>query len=404
METKTTVTIQTRDFQKVLSTSAKLINRKNALPILGCLLLRYDKEKGFSLTSSNSDAWLTMPVQDMTLLEHTEDGKRKTLTELAVCLPTTDLQQAVATLPDMLLTITLTSKDGQSMMQVDYQTGSSAQGGHFSLPTMPADEYPAAPVVDKPDTQLTQPAATLLPLVKAASVAVATDKLRPVMETVAIDINQNQEEYAVVASDGHMMIADRHYEGLGSGFLTGQPDVLKLHKSILGTLQDAFRTAETLTIRATPQVIVVTDQQTTLTLRQTEGRYPNWQSAIPQNQPYRCTLSRQSLMGTVRRTSLFANDSSNMIRLAFSAAALTVTAEDYDFSKTARESVALQDTTVPDGFQIGLKAATFMEVLSVMKTDNVVLHLSDATRAIIIREEDKNATITGLCMPMLLNQ
>jgi len=38
------------------------------------------------------------------------------------------------------------------------------------------------------------------------------------------------------------------------------------------------------------------------------------------------------------------------------------------------------------------------------KTENVVISLADATRAILIRPEDCKDSTTALCMPMLLNQ
>jgi DNA polymerase-3 subunit beta len=135
-----------------------------------------------------------------------------------------------------------------------------------------------------------------------------------------------------------------------------------------------------------------------------EQRYPSWRSVLPQQSPYTATVEARALLSALRRVNPFSSEGSNMVKLSFDAGRLTVTAEDYDFSRAASENVAIQDTNLPDGFAIGLKNSSFMAMLQVAaKTENVVLSLADASRAILIKPEDHNDATTALVMPMLLS-
>lgn len=399
---KAKVSILTREFAKALAVSTKLINRKNALPILGDSLLRYNDRGQFTLTSSNSDAWLQLPLPQMTCNEYYDDNDRlMNAKPFAVGLHSAELLSAIQSLPDMLLQIWLDFE--KQTMRVEYFTGGGEQdkGGRFEMPFDLADDYPQAPALDKPDLTLKADGKTLLPLIRSARLATANDELRPQMSCVCLDIRQ--DEYAVVGSDDHMLIADRVNFGVGTGVLTGQPQVLLLHKSIVDTLQTAFSTQDALTVKATPQVVAIESGDTVLTVRSVEQRYPNWQSVIPKDSKHETAVFKGALIAALKRVQLFASDSSNMVRLQFEGDVLTVSGQDYDFSKTAEERVSLQSSTVPDGFAIGVKASTLLDVLSTVRTENVILHLTDAARAIVLREEDQQSLYQSLCMPMLLN-
>ena len=71
-----------------------------------------------------------------------------------------------------------------------------------------------------------------------------------------------------------------------------------------------------------------------MTCRLIEGRYPNYNSVIPQSNPNQITIDRGSLLSALRRVQPFANDSSNLIRFHVGNGTLQLDAEDFDFSVT----------------------------------------------------------------------
>jgi DNA polymerase-3 subunit beta len=134
-----------------------------------------------------------------------------------------------------------------------------------------------------------------------------------------------------------------------------------------------------------------------------EGRYPNYNSVIPQNNPNELRVDRNSLLAALRRVQPFANDSSNLIRFHVEGSVLQLDAEDYDFSKTATERMTCDYNGQP--MSIGFKGSSFIEVLSNFDCPEVVVQLADPSRAglVLPSEQPDGEDVLMLMMPMLLN-
>ena len=134
-----------------------------------------------------------------------------------------------------------------------------------------------------------------------------------------------------------------------------------------------------------------------------EGRYPNYNSVIPQNNPNQLTVDRQTLLAALRRVQPFANDSSNLIRFHVEGGTLQLDAEDYDFSKTATERMSCSYNG--QTMSIGFKGSSFIEILSNFDCQDVILQLADPSRAglVLPSEQPENQDVLMLMMPMLIN-
>ena len=141
----------------------------------------------------------------------------------------------------------------------------------------------------------------------------------------------------------------------------------------------------------------------TLQCRLIEGRYPNYNSVIPQNNTNELRVDRGSLLSALRRVQPFANDSSNLIRFHVEGSTLQLDAEDYDFSKTATERMTCEYNG--KAMSIGFKGSSFIEVLSNFDTPEVIIQLSDPSRAglVLPSEQPENQDVLMLMMPMLIN-
>ena len=141
----------------------------------------------------------------------------------------------------------------------------------------------------------------------------------------------------------------------------------------------------------------------TITCRLIEGRYPNYNSVIPQNNPNQICIDRVALLSALRRVQPFANDSSNLIRFHIENGVLQLDAEDYDFSKTATEKMSCEYTGQP--MSIGFKGSSFIEILSNFDSQEIMIHLADPSRAglVLPSEQPENQDVLMLMMPMLIN-
>ena len=142
---------------------------------------------------------------------------------------------------------------------------------------------------------------------------------------------------------------------------------------------------------------------TQLTCRLIEGRYPNYNSVIPQNNPYRVTVDRLTLLSALKRVLVFTNQSSALIKLHMEDNLLTVSGQDIDFSTSAEEKVACGYEGSP--MSIGFKGTFLIDILGNITGENVVIELADPSRAgvIIPAEQEENEDLLMLLMPMMLN-
>ena len=402
MEKAIRFSIENKQFVRSLKTATRVINRKNALPILGDVKLELQDSR-LTMTSGNSEAFITQPMADYAIL----DGDKA----WAVCMDPATLISALGEIGDRRLIIDI---DTKMTMQVQYVLSDNPDGpsGRFSLPVESADEYPVVQEVqavgDDQPTEFRLPAAWLLREVQNARASVGSDELRPVFNSICLDADR--EGLCLVSTDGHTLYSTRYEWGLGNPegpfIRSGEPRQVLIDKQVHGALSDAFQQAEAVTVRCNGHHVALSAEGgAVVTCVMCEQRYPSWRSVLPQQSPYTATVEARALLSALRRVNPFSSEGSNMVKLSFDAGRLTVTAEDYDFSRAASENVAIQDTNLPDGFAIGLKNSSFMAMLQVAaKTENVVLSLADASRAILIKPEDHNDATTALVMPMLLNE
>ena len=149
--------------------------------------------------------------------------------------------------------------------------------------------------------------------------------------------------------------------------------------------------------------LLITATNFSMQCRLIEGRYPNYNSVIPQNNPNIVTVDRTALIAALKRVSPFANDSSQLVRIHVESGKLQLDTEDYDFSKTASERMACDYNGT--SMNIGLKGTKTMEILSNMNSQEIEIQLADPSRAALIvpSEQPEGMDILMLQMPMLLN-
>ena len=133
-----------------------------------------------------------------------------------------------------------------------------------------------------------------------------------------------------------------------------------------------------------------------------EGRYPNYNAVIPENNDKIALIDRTTLLTAMKRITPFANDSSSLVKFTVENNKIILEAEDYDFSKTAKETVACSYDR--EKIEIGFKGTTITELLTQLKTQEVELKLADKSRAALIvpSKQDEDNEVTMLLMPMLI--
>jgi len=356
---------------------SRVINSKNALPILGDFV--FDISGGtLSLTASDSENTMQTAVE---LTESDGDGR--------FAIGNHDLLEAVKGFSEQPITFDVDQQT--NIAKINYQNGL------FSLPIENADEFPTAQTVGAEAAVITISNLLLGENINRSIFATAQDELRPVMNGLYFDLTP--ECLSVVASDGHKLVRNRIYS-----VRSEQPAAFILPKKPASLLKNLLgKDGGDVTIRFDERNAEISYGDGTLQCRLIEGRYPNYNSVIPQNNPNELRVDRQGLLAALRRVQPFANDSSNLIRFHVEGSMLQLDAEDYDFSKTATERMTCDYSG--QAMSIGFKGSSFIEVLSNFDCPEVIIQLADPSRAglVLPSEQPENQDILMLMMPMLLN-
>lgn len=356
---------------------SRVINSKNALPILGDFLFEIENNI-LHLTASDSENVMK------TQLELTEsDGDFK------FAIGNHDLLEAVKGFSEQPITFDVNLE--QSLVKITYQNGL------FSLPVDNADEFPAVQPISEFAKSITLPNALLAENINRSIFATAQDELRPVMNGIYFDLTA--DHLAVVASDGHKLVRNKIFT-----IKSEEPSAFILPKKPANLLKNLLgKDGGDVVIRFDERNAEVNYGDGILQCRLIEGRYPNYNSVIPQNNPNEVRLDRQTLLAALRRVQPFANDSSNLVRFHVEGSTFQLDAEDFDFSKTATERMTCEYNGVP--MSIGFKGNAFIEILGNIECTDVIIQLADSSRAglVLPSEQPENQEVIMLMMPMLIN-
>ncbi len=356
---------------------SRVINSKNALPILGDFLFEIENSV-LHLTASDSEN--VMKTQ-LDLIE--SDG------DFRFAISNHDLLEAVKGFSEQPITFDVDLE--QNLVKITYQNGL------FSLPVDNADEFPVAQPISDFAKSIVLPNATLAENINRSLFATAQDELRPVMNGIYFDLTP--DHLAVVASDGHKLVRNKIFS-----IKSEEPSAFILPKKPANLLKNLLgKDGGDVTIRFDERNAEINFGDGVLLCRLIEGRYPNYNSVIPQNNPNEVRLDRLSLLAALRRVQPFSNESSNLIRFHVEGTTFQLDAEDYDFSKTATERMTCDYNGMP--ITIGFKGNAFIEILSNIECPDVLIQLADSSRAglVLPSEQPENQEIVMLMMPMLIN-
>lgn len=360
-----------------LQAISRVINSKNTLPILDCFLLKIEGKK---LTATASDTETTL-VTNFDLIDSEGDG--------SFAIPSKTLLDSLRELSEQPLTIDI---DENSLEVTIYY-----QNGKYRFVAQNGDEFPKMKELKDTSSNLEIPASVLLNGINSTLFASADDELRPVMNGVVLDISP--ENVTFVASDSHKLVRLTNTSVHGD-----QKAMLIIPKKPANLLRVILP-------KETGQVIVSFDDSNvvfrlssyTIFCRLVEGRFPNYNVVIPQNNPYKVLVDRVSFLNTLKRVAIFANQASSLVKMIISSNRIELTTQDIDFSTSAEETISCQYEG--ERITIGFKAQFIIDIVANLNTQEIVLELADPSRAglFLPLQNEENQDLLMLLMPMLLN-
>ena len=371
--------VSSSDLLHLLQSISRVISSKNTLPILDNFLFNLE-DKQLEITASDLESTF---VTRMTLENATESG--------SIAIPAKILLDTLKEFADQPLTFDI-SLDNLSVVII-------SANGQFNIVGQNAIDFPQVPSVkDDKKTSLRLNYEILLRGINKTLFATADDELRPVMNGVFIELTDKSLTF--VASDAHKLVRYRRTDvkpkAEASFILPKKPAALL--KNILP------KETNDVLIEFDDKNALFTLTDYTLVCRLVEGAYPSYSAVIRTDSPNTLTIDRLEIYNSLRRVSVFANQASNLVKLAIVGNEITVSAQDLDFSISAYERLNCQYEG--EDLEIGFKSPFLIEILSNLASGDVIFKLSDPSRAGIIvpaETEIEGEDVLMLLMPMMIN-
>ena len=371
-------TVSSSALSSKLNMLAKVIGSKNSLPILDCFLFQVANGE-MSITASDSD---NVIKSTLALTDHDGEGE--------FCVPNRVILDALKELPEQPLHFDVDAAGEAVAIKIVYQNGL------YNFTGQSAEEYPRTQSMNDACTTVSLPTEMLINNISRSLFATASDELRPVMNGIYFDLTA--DALAIVASDGHKLVRSKNFT-----IKSESPSAFNLPKKPASLLKNFLsKDGDDAIIKFDDRSAEIQFTDGVMRCRLIDGRYPNYNSVIPNN-PNEVTVDRRGLQSALRRVLPFASESSQLIRFHIESGRFEVSSEDIDFSTSAKEQLSCEYNGSP--ISIGFKGSSLMEILSNLTSDNIIIQLADPSRAGIIvpAEQPENEDILMLIMPMLLN-
>ena len=373
----------------IVSSSVLLKNLQNIngvvatnpiVPILENFLFRIDEG---TLTVTASDLQTTMTTQIP--VEASESG--------AIAIPAKLLLDTLRGLPEQPITVNIDTETFGTEILTD--------NGRYKLSGENPIDFPKLPTVSK-NMSVDMTSNVLLGAINNTVFATSTDDLRPAMTGVYLQLNEDNATF--VATDGHRLIRYRRTD-LGSG---SSSQSLIIPRKALQLLKASLPEDVAVVAEFSQANASFTFGGTQLICRLIDERFPDYENAIPTNNPNVMTIGRTDLLNSLKRIMIYANRTTHQIRLSLKTGeggrpSLTISAEDLDYSNEANEKLLCDYDG--ESMEIGFNAKLMAEVLSNLSAKMITLEMSAPNRAglLIPADKEEHEDILMLIMPVMLN-
>ena len=374
--------VNSQQLHKQLQSLSGVLSSSNTMPIIGCFHFHLEEN---NLTIKTTDLTTTLMAR-MTV----ETGRMEGSEEVAV--PSKMLLDILKTFDDVPLTFDVDTTN----FSVDIVSGQ----GQYRLAGMDAATYPTMPVAES-TSKIEMSGAALVNAINKTVFATSNDEMHQQMSGIYCEMTPDGVTF--VATDAHKLVRYRRKDVTSdesTNFILPKKPII-IVKNILA----ARKEEGDVTIEYNNTNLFITFDNFYIVCRLVDGRYPNYEAAIPKDNPNKLILDRQSFLNTLKRVSIFASEATRQVRLSISGDHVEISAEDLELSNNARETIPCQYEGDP--MDIGFNAKFLTEMISYLDSEQVLIELSHPSRAGIIfpygdDDTEKKDDILMLVMPVML--
>ena len=313
-----------------------VIAKNNTIPIVENFLFEL-KGNTLSITATDLETLANISVE---LQEADQMGKN------AVCVPAKDFYNLVNQLTAVPLTI---------FVNEDYSIDVNTTEGKYNFKGIEPEDYPQMTQIEDANV-FTIKSSTLAKAIGKTLFATSDDEFRPQMTGVLFEFTQKGLTF--VGTDSHKLVRFRN-----TSFATEEERAFILPKKTLNILQRILTSInQDMDVKVENNIsnVAFFFGNYNISCRLIDGRYPQYEQAIPTDNSNKLIINTSALMKSVKRVKIFANPASNQIRFSLEQKRLIIVAEDNNYGTRGREELPCSYEGEP--MDIGFNAEFVLEI------------------------------------------
>jgi len=265
---------------------------------------------------------------------------------------------------------------------------------HFSLQTLPADDFPALSVEDLGHS-FSLPASELKRLIDKTRFAISTEETRYYLNGIYLHAAQSGKKSVLraVATDGHRLAQVDLPLPPGA---KDMPGVIVPRKTVLELAKLVEEGEGEVRIELSSSKIRVSTARVVLTSKLIDGTFPDYERVIPQGNDKTMEVDNTAFAQAVDRVSTLSSDKGRAVKLAIADGKLTLSVNNPD-SGSATEELPVEYGFDP--LEIGFNARYLLDISAQLEGETAQFQLADPGSPTMVRD-GKDTSALYVLMPM----
>ncbi len=355
---------------KPLQAVIGVVERRQTLPILGNVLIDKTSDT-LALTATD----LEVELRAETPLSGGETGQ--------ITVPARKLMDIVRNLPE---------EASVSIEQEQDRVVVRAGRSRFTLVTLSASDFPAADEVEA-SHRVSLPQAQLRWLIEKSHFAMALQDVRYYLNGLLFELEP--KHLRTVATDGHRLAMAELAPDLA---LEEPMQVIVPRKGIQEMLRLLEDSEDGVEVVLSPGHVQVSLSDIRFTSKLIDGRFPDYQRVVPDEQGSFAVVDRETLRKALVRASILSNEKYRGVRFGFEAGQLKIQSNNPEQEEAQEEVPAIFNG---EPMEIGFNASYMLDALAAIDEPTVHIHVQDANSSALVLGE-KNRDARYVVMPMRL--
>ncbi|MET3588953.1 DNA polymerase-3 subunit beta [Bartonella silvatica] len=369
------IKVDRSQFLKSLGRVHRVVERRNAVPILSNVLIDADND------------YIQLKATDLDL-EVTESFVGNIEQAGAITVPAHLLYDIVRKLPDGSEVVLSADENQASTMSV------VSGCAHFQLQCLPKTDFPES-LPGQFGHRFSLSASGLKHLLDCTQFAISTEETRYYLNGIYFHVvDDGALKLRLVSTDGHRLA---QVEMEAPSGVDGMPGVIIPRKAV-GELQKLLSEEidGDVSVELSETKIRFSASSVVFTSKLIDGTFPDYQRVIPLGNDKRLVVNRQDFSSAVDRVSTISNDRGRAVKLMIEHGQLRLVVNNPD-SGSAEDQLMVAYTSDP--LEIGFNSRYLLDIAGQLSSHEMIFMLAEAGAPALIRDSD-DADALYVLMPI----